>query len=512
MDLAPADLLRPTLAAVVLVLVALIGVYGMHRYWLVLLFRRHRRDSGRPASRFETLPRVTVQLPIYNEGAVVERAIDAACSLDYPRDRLQVQVLDDSTDVSDHLAARRVAMWSERGVDIEHRRRPSRTGYKAGALAEATPHASGELIAIFDADFVPPPAFLKRVVHHFTDPRLGMVQTRWSHLNRDDSLLTRGQAIFLDAHFVVEHTARNRGGAWINFNGTAGLWRKAAIASAGGWQHDTLTEDVDLSYRAQLAGWRFLFLPAVRCPAELPPEINAFKSQQHRWTKGSIQTALKLLPAVFASPAPLRVKLEAFFHLTSPMVYLWVTLFAVLMYPALALNVEAVGRGTWWGLLLGAAMLIAGTFSAATFYLVSQRAQGRGGWAGWRTLVQVPVLMALGVGIALSNAVAVVEALAGHRSEFVRTPKYGDAGRFVHSDKTRRRVIGIPSLRRWVVVLELAMGVYMLACVSLAWDRGPAAIGLPFLLLFAAGYLWVGLGSAWLHIREWRELPETAAV
>lgn len=286
-----------------LALLGMIALYGLHRYWLVYLYNRHRGHLPRPARRYELLPRVTVQLPMFNEGAVAERIIDAACQLEYPADRIQIQVVDDSTDGSAALVQRRVEHWANRGIDIQYLHRTDRTGYKAGALADATPYARGDLIAIFDADFVPPPGFLKRTVHYFTDPKIGMVQTRWAHLNRDSSLLTRGQAIFLDGHFVIEHTARNRSGVWMNFNGTAGIWRKQAILSAGGWEHDTLTEDVDLSYRAQLAGWHFVFLPRVTCPAELPPEINAFKSQQHRWTKGSIQTALKLLPRLIRSKA-----------------------------------------------------------------------------------------------------------------------------------------------------------------------------------------------------------------
>jgi len=305
-----AALWRGVVTAAYLAIVALICLYGVHRYHMVLLFCRHVRQLTRPGRRFATLPRVTVQLPLYNEAAVAQRVIDAACALDYPCDRLQVQVLDDSTDGSLEIVERCVEQWRRRGVDIELLHREDRSGYKAGALRAALASATGELIAIFDADFVPRPGFLRRTVHHFTDPSVGMVQTRWAHLNRDDSMLTRGQAIFLDGHFVIEHTARNRSGAWINFNGTAGVWRREAIDAAGGWQHDTLTEDVDLSYRAQLAGYRFVFLPRYTCPAELPPQINAFKTQQHRWAKGSIQTGRKLLPRILRSDQPARVKLD----------------------------------------------------------------------------------------------------------------------------------------------------------------------------------------------------------
>jgi cellulose synthase/poly-beta-1,6-N-acetylglucosamine synthase-like glycosyltransferase len=542
------QLLRWPVTGAYLALMALIGVYGLHRYWLVYLYGRHRSVRPRPGRRYEQLPRVTVQVPMFNEGAVVHRIIDAACAIDYPADRLQVQVVDDSTDHSADLAQKRVDYWAQRGVDIQYLHREDRTGFKAGALQNAMQTATGELIAIFDADFIPPRSFLKRTVHYFTDPALGMVQTRWAHINRNDSLLTRGQAIFLDGHFVIEHTARNRSGAWINFNGTAGLWRREAIESAGGWQHDTLTEDVDLSYRAQLAGWQFLFLPWVQCPAELPPEINAFKSQQHRWTKGSIQTAIKLLPTVLRADVPWKVKLEAFFHLTSPMVYLYITLFAALFYPAIALNIEPFGRGAWYGLAAGLSLFGLGTISATIFYIASQRAQKR---SALGTIVQVPMLMAIGIGIALNNAIACIEALVGHESPFIRTPKYntpapgsfapgitpgvapgvadgvadelpgvtGQAGDRVEpapSGKNRgiARVIPIPSMKRSVCLLELGMGVYMLACAWMSLNVGRTVISLPFLLLFAAGYLYVGGTSLWVHLRghleNRRPMPQVA--
>ncbi len=490
-------------------LMALIGVYGLHRYRLVFLYGRHRRMRPRPGVRYDDLPRVTVQLPMFNEGAVVHRIIDAACAIDYPNDKLQVQVVDDSTDDSAELARRRVAHWAERGIDIQYLHRTDRTGFKAGALQAATPDATGELIAIFDADFIPPPSFLKRTVHYFTDPRLGMVQTRWTHLNRDDSLLTRGQAIFLDGHFVIEHTARNRCGAWINFNGTAGLWRRQAIESAGGWQHDTLTEDVDLSYRAQLAGWDFLFLPWVRCPAELPPEINAFKSQQHRWTKGSIQTAIKLLPTLMRAKVSPTIKLEAFFHLTSPMVYLYITLLAVLFYPVIAMNIDPFGRDMWYGLAMGMGLFTLGTVSATVFYIASQRAQKR---SAWGTIAQVPLLMAIGVGIALNNAIACIEALVGHESPFIRTPKYNTtptASSTKYSSTASpggiTRIIPIPSMKRTVCLLELALGAYMLACIWLSLHTGHTAVSTPFLCLFATGYFYVGSTSLWVHLRGYLE-------
>ncbi|QQE13978.1 glycosyltransferase family 2 protein [Planctomycetota bacterium] len=492
-------------------LIAMISMYGLHRYWLVFLFRKHLRNSKRPSKRYKDLPMVTVQLPMFNELAVAERVIDAACEINYPKDRLQIQVLDDSTDISKDIAEKRCEYWKNKGIDIEYRHRVDRVGYKAGALDAGMETAKGELVAIFDADFVPPRDFLKKTVHYFTNQRLGMVQCKWGHINRDDSLLTKGQAIFLDGHFVIEHTARNRSGAWINFNGTAGIWRKTAIAEGGGWQHDTLTEDVDLSYRTQLAGWDFLFLPWMNCPAELPPEINAFKSQQHRWTKGSIQTAKKLLPRILKSNINWRVKLEAFFHLTSPMVYLYVTLLALLFYPAIYVNLNALGDSRVVAIVIGMMFFVLGTISGGVFYVISQQVQKR---SLIETIMLIPILMAIGIGIAANNAVAVLEALLGHESAFIRTPKYnvpGEDGNVVVKSKRRFGVIAIPTQKLSICLLELAMGVYLLECIRLSTIHGRTVVSFPFLVLFASGYWYVGLTSLWWHIQAWRSKRIMAA-
>src|SRR5205085_6120384 len=277
---------------------AILCLYGLHRYHLVHLYYKYRRNTPQAQACFRELPVVIIQLPMYNEPAVVRRVIDATCRIEYPRDRLEIQVLDDSTDETREWATQAVARWREAGFDIHHIHRTNREGYKAGALAEGLRKARGEFVLIFDADFVPPADILQKTIHYFTHPRVGMVQARWEHLNRDQSLLTKTQAILLDGHFVVEHGARSRSGRFMSFNGTAGMWRRSCIEEAGGWQHDTLTEDLDLSYRAQLAGWKFIFLPDVVTPAELPVDMNGFKSQQHRWTKGSVQTCKKLLPRI----------------------------------------------------------------------------------------------------------------------------------------------------------------------------------------------------------------------
>jgi cellulose synthase/poly-beta-1,6-N-acetylglucosamine synthase-like glycosyltransferase len=473
-----------------LVTLALISVYGLHRYWITLLFYRTRSRVPRPAGRYDRLPRVTVQLPMYNERHVAERVIEAACGIRYPADRLQVEVLDDSTDESAEIARRCCERLAGRGHDVQYIHRADRVGYKAGALEHGLKTATGEFIAVFDADFVPPPAFLRRTIHHFTDPQVGMVQTCWDHLNRDASALTASQAVFLDGHFLIEHTARNRAGRWMNFNGTAGIWRRATIESAGGWQHDTLTEDVDLSYRAQLAGWRFVYLPRVRCPAELPPEIEAFKSQQHRWTKGSIQTARKLLWKIFRSSAPLGTKIEAFFHLTSPMVYVLMVLMVLIIFPALFVNVQPFERGDATGWVFCATVFLLATASAGSFYVAGQRQRRRGRLSA---IAQIPMLLVVGIGITLNNTRAVLEALVGHRSGFIRTPKYRATGR---DAKWRQgaALVRLPA-RRVFAVVEILVASYLTLCLALAMSSAFTAVSMPFIFLFAAGYWYVGLAS-----------------
>jgi len=312
----------------------ILAVYGWHRYYLVYLYMKNKGRVPVPAGTLEAWPAVTIQLPIYNEMYVADRLIDAVCRIEYPRELLEIQVLDDSTDETRSVAEQAVRRNAARGVDIKYIHRTDRSGYKAGALDAALKVAKGEFIAIFDADFIPSPDFLTRTVPFFTDPKVAMVQARWGHINQDYSLLTKIQSILLDGHFVLEHGGRNRAGLFFNFNGTAGIWRRAAITDAGGWQHDTLTEDLDLSYRAQLRGWRFVFLPDLVAPAEVPVEMNSFKSQQHRWAKGSIQTCRKLLPRILRSNVPLPVKAEAFFHLTANFNYPLMCVLSVLMAPA----------------------------------------------------------------------------------------------------------------------------------------------------------------------------------
>jgi cellulose synthase/poly-beta-1,6-N-acetylglucosamine synthase-like glycosyltransferase len=476
--------------AYVAVLLVLSG-YGSHRYYMAYLYYRHKFRLPTPSARFTDLPRVTVQLPIFNEMYVVNRLIGAVCALDYPRHLLEVQVLDDSTDETREIARACVDRWREQGVDISYVHRPDRTGFKAGALEHGLTLAKGEFVAVFDADFVPDPDFLRRTVHFFTDLKIGMVQVRWEHLNREYSALTQCQGILLDGHFVIEHTARNRSGAFFNFNGTAGIWRRETIRGAGGWQHDTLTEDLDLSYRAQLAGWKFVFLPQVTAPAEIPVEMNAFKSQQHRWAKGSIQTALKLLPRIFAAPLPRHVKREAFFHLTANFAYLLMIPLALLMPITIMVR---VGHGWYEVLLLDIPFFAAATASVCSFYFASQREIGM---TVWQRLRYMPFLMALGIGLSVNNSRAVIEALLHHETGFTRTPKHGvqRAGGSVARKRYRAAVTFQP-------LVELALAAYMTLGILFVLDR-QVWYALPFLCLFQAGFGYVGVMSVWEGLRGW---------
>jgi cellulose synthase/poly-beta-1,6-N-acetylglucosamine synthase-like glycosyltransferase len=463
---------------------SILAIYGWHRYYLVYLYMKNKDRVPAPLPPPAVLPRVTVQLPIFNEMYVADRLINAVSEMDYPRELLEIQVLDDSTDETTGIAELAVRRLAARGFDIHYLHRVDRRGYKAGALEAGLRQATGEFVAIFDADFVPPKDFLLRTLGHFDgDPRVGMVQARWGHINQDYSLLTKIQSILLDAHFVLEHGGRNRAGCFFNFNGTAGVWRRQAIESAGGWQHDTLTEDLDLSYRAQLAGWRFVFLPDVVSPAEVPVEMNSFKSQQHRWAKGSIQTCLKLLPRILHSNQPLGVKAEAFFHLSANFNYLLMSVLSVLMFPAMYVRYN---MGWTEMLLIDVPLFAAATLSVCNFYVVSQREI----YADWRQrLKYLPFLMSIGIGLCVNNTRAVLEAIFGRESEFARTPKYGierDSDEWV--GKKYHQSVGVQPL------VELALGLYFTGTVFYALANQIYGT-LPFLMLFQIGFLYTGLLS-----------------
>jgi len=316
-----------------LTILTILAIYGVHRYHLVYLYLKHKDKVAKPKSILAERPRVTVQLPIYNEQYVVERLVEAACNIRYPRELLEIQVLDDSTDNTVEITAACVEKHRQLGFNIHHIHRTNRHGFKAGALENGLKTATGEFVAIFDADFIPAPNFLEDVVDYFSDSEVGMVQVRWGHINREYSFLTQVESVILDGHFVIEHGGRHCSGRFFNFNGTAGIWRRTAIETAGGWQHETLTEDTDLSYRAQLVGWKFLYLPRIVCPAELPVEMNSFKSQQARWAKGLIQTAIKLLPRILRSDVSWKIKVEAFFHLTANICYPLMIALSFLLLP-----------------------------------------------------------------------------------------------------------------------------------------------------------------------------------
>jgi cellulose synthase/poly-beta-1,6-N-acetylglucosamine synthase-like glycosyltransferase len=460
--------------------------YGLHRYAMIRGYMKHRKSfTGEPPSRFETLPRVTVQLPIYNERYVVERLLEETAKIDYPRELLQIQVLDDSTDDTHPFTRSLVEDYRDAGVPIEYIHRENRHGYKAGALENGLTTASGEIIAVFDADFVPPRDFLHRTVHFFMDTKVGMVQTRWGYLNRHHSVLTEVQAMLLDGHFVLEHIARAGGGLFFNFNGTAGVLRKSMIRDSGGWQHDTLTEDSDLSYRAQLKGWKFVYVPSIECPSELPIETYGFQVQQSRWAKGLTQVAMKLLPSILKSDLPFRVKAEAFFHLTPNISYPLMIVVSIMMLPVMIVRFY---MGWLEMLLIDFPLIVASFWSISAFYVVAHRELFPKTWK--RAFLFLPALMAAGVALTIINSRAVFEALIGYKTEFARTAKYGAQRRLQIRDNKYRRRSG------WLPYAEIVAGSLFLAITIYALNSYNY-LAAPFLLLFVGGYYWAGFTTLW---------------
>jgi len=460
----------------------ILSIYGIHRYDVIHTYFKHRKKAqGEPPLRFDTLPPVTIQLPLYNERYVVERLIDEVVKVEYPRELLQIQVLDDSTDDTAPFAGALVERYRALGYPIEYLHRTNRHGFKAGALQEGLAAATGEFVAVFDADFCPPADFLMRTIHHFADPKVGVVQTRWSYLNRDYSFLTEVEAMLLDGHFILEHGARSRAGYFFNFNGTAGILRKAMIEDAGGWQHDTLTEDSDLSYRAQLKGWRFVYVPGLDCPSELPVEMHGFQVQQSRWAKGLTQCAKKLLPSILRADIPRRVKAEAFLHLTPNISYPLMIVVSALMLPVMIVRFY---MGVWQMVFLDLPLIAASFWSISLFYVVAQRELYPKNWK--RSILMLPMLMAVGVGLTIINTRAVLEAILGVQSSFVRTPKYAIGERPVKlENKQYRRRSG------WLPYLEIAIGTYFVGMVGFAISTYNF-FSIPFLGLFVFGYYWAG--------------------
>ena len=468
-------------------LLTILAIYGAHRFLMVYGYLRTRKRVPRgPERRFKQLPRVTIQLPLYNERNVVDQLIEAVLKMRYPRELLEIQVLDDSTDDTHPYTEALVARLKEQGQPIEYVHRTNRSGYKAGALQAGMALAKGELLAIFDADFIPPADFLEKTVDFFADPKIGVVQTRWTYMNRDHSLLTEVQALMLDGHFALEHVSRYGQGLFFNFNGTAGLLRRTMIEDAGGWQHDTLTEDSDLSYRAQLKGWQFIYLPWIECPSELPVDTYGFQVQQQRWAKGLTQCAMKLLPRILRSKEiSLREKVEAWFHMTPNISYPLMVIVSAMMLPVMIVRFY-IG---WLDMLLVDAPLIVCSFwSVVTFYLLAEHELYPRTWK--RAVLILPFLLAMGVALTISNTKAVMEALLGQQSGFVRTAKY--------APRAAGAPLGVAYRRRsgWLPFAEIAMGTGFLTIVFYSIDV-MNFVALPFLLIFVCGYYWAGFSTLW---------------
>jgi cellulose synthase/poly-beta-1,6-N-acetylglucosamine synthase-like glycosyltransferase len=474
-------------------ILALLSVYGIFRFETIWTYYKHRKNAtGEAVREFSQLPRVTIQLPLFNERYVLERLIDEVVKMEYPRELLQIQVLDDSTDDTHQFAGALCEKYRNMGHPIEYHHRANREGFKAGALQEGLKTATGELVAIFDADFIPPVDFLTRTVHHFVNPKVGVVQTRWSYLNRDFNFLTRVEGLLLDGHFILEHGARSRAGYFFNFNGTAGVLRRTMIDDAGGWQHDTLTEDSDLSYRAQLKGWKFVYLPGLDCPSELPVEIHGFQVQQFRWAKGLTQCAKKLLPDLLRAKIPFRVKAEAVMHLTPNISYPLMMVISALMLPVMIVRFY---MGVWEMVFLDLPLIVASFWSLSAFYVIAQKELHPKTWKS--SILLLPMLMAVGVGLTLINTRAVLEALFGVKSGFVRTPKYAIEG------TTARRMTVKKYKRRsgWLPYFEIACGAYFLymCWFALSTFNYPT---LPFLMLFVGGYFWAGFGTLYQEYQD----------
>jgi cellulose synthase/poly-beta-1,6-N-acetylglucosamine synthase-like glycosyltransferase len=458
--------------------------FGMHGIVLLYYYYKTSKIASPVYDLPEELPAVTVQLPMYNEMYVITRLIKAVCGFQYPKDKLEIQVLDDSTDETVNIAKKLVEEYREKGFDIKYIHRENRKGFKAGALKHGLEISKGEYIAIFDADFVPNKDFLIKTIPHFMDKNIGCVQTRWEHLNENYSLLTRALALALDGHFAIEQEVRNKAGFFINFNGTAGIWRKDTIIDAGNWQEDTLTEDMDLSFRAQLRGWKFVFLNDVTSPAELPADINALKTQQFRWTKGAVETAKKILPQVFKSKQPLRIKLECFVHLTSNVIFPFIILVALLNVPLLIIKNHIGGYDAYYTML---SIFVLASISTFLFYLYGQRSLH----LDWRRrLLYFPIFLGGSMGMAVNNTKAVLEALFNKKSAFERTPKYNI---IKNSDDWRKNKYVQKKLSS-TIIFELFLTLYFILGIGISvYYLEIAAI--PFQLLFLFGFGAVGVLS-----------------
>jgi len=473
------------ITSIYIITLLLLCSFGIHRYYLSRIFLKYRDQITKPKGKFSKLPVVTIQLPIYNEMYVVERIISSVCKIDYPIELFEIQVLDDSTDDTQEIAKAFVNKYRALGFNICYIHRDNRLGFKAGALREGLKRAKGEFIAIFDADFIPPGDFLRKTIDFFTDPEVGMVQVRWGHLNLNYSTLTKVQSLLLDGHFLIEQASRFYGGMFFNFNGTAGVLRKDCIETSGGWQHDTLTEDLDLSYRAQMQGWRLVYLRDFVAKAELPVDMNAFKSQQHRWAKGGIQTAKKLLPRILKSEElSLRIKVEAFFHLLGNFSYPLLLLLLLLMLP-----MAYLWRSYGWEnvVLLNLIAISAGTLSIVRFYLLALKEAHQSNWKKYVKFV--PLSLGIGSALAINNSKAVFEALLGKSSDFRRTPKFA-----VTTEGDHWRKSSYVSSKDITTLIELGLGLLLIVQTLYAGYMG--LIGwIPFLIVIQIGFIYTSILS-----------------
>jgi len=467
--------MESTILIIYFISLSILFGFGIHGIILLYYFKKTANFKHPACEMPEEVPKVTIQLPMFNEMFVVERLINAICEINYPKDRLEIQVLDDSTDESQNLSEKLVNQFRSLGFNIKFIHRTDRSGYKAGALKAGLEVAEGEFVAIFDADFVPNKDFLMKTIPHFSNKNIGMVQTRWEHLNEEDSFLTKAQALALDGHFVIEQQVRNKAGFFINFNGTAGIWRKECILDAGNWQPDTLTEDLDLSYRAQLRGWKFIYLNDVTSPAELPADINALKTQQFRWTKGAVETAKKILPKVFKSKLPFKTKLECYVHLTSNIVFPFIIIVAFLNVPVVIIKNTVGGFDEFYSLM---SIFVLASISTFLFYMFAQRAIH----LDWRRrLLLFPVFLAGSMGLAVNNTKAVLEALFNKKSGFARTPKAGDnKTTWKKMQYKQRRISGL-------VFIELFMAFYFVIGIVISAAYLEIA-AIPFQFMFLMGF------------------------
>jgi len=481
------------LLALYVPLTCLLGCYGLYRVGIVVSYLRVRRKNPVKPPLPAKLPTVLVQIPVYNERKVVRRVLEAVEKLDYPRELMQIQLLDDSTDETTETAAQVCAEIASRGVAIEHVRRSNRQGFKAGALANGLKRNDSEFIAIFDADFVPPPDFLMETIPYFANPQVGLVQARWEHLNIDQNLLTRVQAFFIDGHFILESTYRHRTGRFFNFNGTGGIWRRRCIDDAGGWSATSLAEDTEISIRAYLKGWKFVYLRDLKVPAELPANVTAYKSQQHRWAKGYTEILREQIGRIWRTPIRFREKLEATLMLSNHAAFLLIGVLTILHLPLVIVR-STFHAGPFVAFLdlLGLNLVLIAFFA---FYGLSQLEAGR---LTLKRFLMIPLALGLGMALMVNSSRGVLEALFGHRSGFVRTPKEGD-----RHDPSYRAHMAV-----WQSVIEAAFGVYV--CVSsLVLATHGGLVGLPLNLVVGGGFLYLGLGALRSH---WRVPVPTPAV